>query len=271
MLIEKYFFAAPSLLRVEDMLAYTNKASGRYRQQPQIILGYMGSDLIQIDGKSLMWDMIDSLFETALPRGSLSQDIFHPDESTPHPAIILNNLLDDSDAHYLCFEVEKGSSLLFNDPVEVLNVVSVRRSDDAAPDMSLKGIGDVVNASEDWKVMYVTMPYHDKISVHQREAIVFSNHNLHVIAQDIGNRMFVYSYVSAHGIDVRPTPCTLVKKSEDFFFDIASDTVKMHMSRLISSRSQIENYDWSNESSTPKGLRSSEADWVGNQRWVRLS
>ena len=270
-MIERYFFASPSLMRVEDMIAHTHKGSRGYRQQPQIILGYMGSALIQIDGKSLMWDMIDSLFESALPRGSLSQDIFYPEADTPSPAHILSNLIEDSDAHYLCFEVEEGTSFLFNEPVEVFHVVSVRRSDDAAPDMSLKGIGDVVNASQDWKVMYVTMPYHDKVSVHQREAIVFSNHNLHVIAQDIGNKMFVYSYVSAEGIDVRPTSCTLVKKAEDFFFDIASDTVKMHMSKLISTRSEIENYDWSNESDTPKGLRSSESDWVGHQRWLRLS
>ena len=259
MLIEDHYFLDPREILVDDVQVFNRIGmTNKLLEQPIIVLKYR-QDKLTITGKSLMWDMLDALYTEPLPRNPVNDDIFKPTLATDPAHEILDDLIAEADANYICFLVDKD-----------LNVDVVCKDDRTAPDMVLRGIADMVGQ---WSTIYPVMHYVNKTGSHKTKTAVFSSQYGNVVVWDLGHKLLFTCFTTLpNGVAVAPRGYSLLRKEEDMFYDVSKNMVEMMMASLKAARHTIKKVDpsiWQDwrESSY---MRTLETDTIAHDRWLKL-
>lgn len=262
MLIDQHYFIHPQELIVDDVVPLLRRNT-KWVNEPTITLKYRRDTLI-LHGKQLMWDMLDALYPKAnLPRPPINDDIFHHTLKTDPARDILNDLIIEGETEYLCFFVDEGD--------DGYKVKAVTPNEDGTPDMTLRGIADMVDS--DWKRMYPPLTYWDKAGGSTVESVVFSHALGNVTVWNLGRKVMVTGFATLpNGVDVRPRGCVLIHKQEDMFYDVMRNMVGMFITALKGAKEVIAATDsaiWDSWQPTPH-MRTREADAIGHDRWLKI-
>lgn len=259
MLIEDHYFADPREIIVDDVQVFNRSSkSGKLVEEPIITLRYR-RDLLTLKGKSLMWDLLDALHSNPLPRNPINIDLFRPTLDTDPAHEILDDLIAEADANYVCFLVDKN-----------LNVEVVCKDDRQAPDMILRGIADMVGK---WSVIYPVMTYVNKVGSHNTKTAVFSSQYGNVIVWDLGHKLLFTCFATLpNGIAVAPRGHVMLHKQQDMFYDVARNMVELMMASLKAARHTIEKVDPVIWQDWAEGgyMRTLESDTIAHDRWGKL-
>lgn len=259
MLIDDHYFADPRELIVDEMQVFSRSDKSRKLiEQPVIKLKHR-RDTLTLKGKSLMWDLLDSIHSQPLPRQAVNHDLFRPTLDTDPAHEILDDLIAEADVDYVCFLVDKD-----------LNINVVCKDDRQAPDMVLRGIADMVGK---WSIIYPVMKYVNKAGSHNTKTVVFGSQYGSVIVWDLGHKLLFTCFTTLpNGVAVAPRSYTMIHKQQDMFYDVARNMVELMMASLKAAQHTINKVDpviW--QDWTEGGyMRTLESDTIAHDRWGKL-
>ena len=265
MLINGRLYCRPDELTVYSFKPFKkNKRGDYYTQTPEIILHYRRFE-IKVIGKVLMWDMLDAAHSRPLPRIPINNDMFHIKECEDTREDILTDLLNEGDSEYMQFTLQE-----FHGEYQVIAVSS---HDTGVPDTLLRSIWEIIQ-EDTWERFYGVLPYSDKYALHQREALILDQDIKRVTIYDLGKKICITGSFIVNDLDFRPLQAVIIHKHEDYFLTIAKEALKKYMKYLgLAVANGLEaatNFPKPERPIPTGGMRTSEIDTLGHDRWLSL-
>jgi len=275
LLIDGRFYIRPEEITIWEMIpiARSGRGDGDYVVNPYIQFVYRGIHFA-FQSKHMMWMLLDAAWPNEpLPRTPINNDLFYRTDVGDPVHEILNDLVNEGDGNYIEVVIGDRMEEREHHPFEVKAIMP---NFIGSPDTTLRGVADVAGRDE-WNCITGILPYRDSHHTHERDALIFDHHPLRVICYDLGRRICVMGYFmvfdeKGNDIDYRPKQAVVIKKSEDFFFDIAKNTIHSFFDTLGQG---YEHYK-SIETPPPVSIKSSlmrnyESDIIGHERWLMLN
>ena len=275
MQIDGRFYMRPAEITIWEVapIARCAGGNGKYKKHPYVQFVYRGIHFA-FQSKHLMWMLLDAAHpKDPLPRTPIKNDIFfRNDMSIDSACNILNDLVNEGDGAFI--EVVVGERLKDREhsPFEV---VAILPNNLGSPDTTLRGVADM-GQREGWSCISGILPYRDKHGLHERDGVVFDQHPLRVICYDLGRSICLMGYFmvfdeEGNDTDYRPKQAVVIKKTEDFFFDIVKNTISTFYDTLSQGYQQylqLENPPRIIDKN--KLERTHERDMRAHERWLRL-